>query len=93
MQPARSLVIVPLSTVSTHTLSRVWENLQIKKKRHLENVSSEDHYVYTNLNILLNQVGVAIKFAAMLQASGPGKNAGNGVGACRPSLKVELRIM
>lgn len=27
MQPARSLVMVPLSTVSTHTLSRIWENL------------------------------------------------------------------
>lgn len=31
MHPARSLVIVPLSTVSTHTLSRVWENLKINK--------------------------------------------------------------
>ena len=28
MQPARSLVMAPLSTVSTHTFSRVWANLQ-----------------------------------------------------------------
>lgn len=42
---------------------------------------------------ILNEVIVAVKFAAMLQASSPGKNAGNGVGAGRPSLKVHLRIM
>lgn len=28
MQPARSLVITPLSTVSTHTFSNVWQNLK-----------------------------------------------------------------
>lgn len=28
MHPARSLVMAPLSTVWTHTFSRVWENLQ-----------------------------------------------------------------
>lgn len=28
MQPARSLVITPSSTVSTHTFSKVWQKLQ-----------------------------------------------------------------
>lgn len=48
--------------------------------------------VATFLNgILLDKVRVAIKFAPMLKTSGPGKDAGNGVGARRPSLKVEIR--
>lgn len=36
--------------------------------------------------ILLYKVGVAIKFATVFQAPGPGENAGNWVGAGRPSL-------
>lgn len=44
-------------------------------------------------HFLPDKVGVAIKFATMLQASGPGENAGDGVGAGRPSLRAELRIM
>lgn len=60
--------------------------------------SSQGHDVSNKLKILsshllLDKVGVAVEFATMLQASGPGKNAGNGVGAGRPSLKVLLRIM
>lgn len=43
--------------------------------------------------VILNEVRVAVEFAAMLQASSPGKNAGDGVGAGRPSLKIDLRIM
>lgn len=42
------------------------------------------------LNVLLHEVGIAIEFATMLKPSSPGKNAGNGVGTSRPSLKVEL---
>lgn len=40
----------------------------------------------------LYKVIVAVEFAAMFQASGPCKDAGNGVGAGWPSLKVETRI-
>lgn len=47
----------------------------------------------TNFNNLLYKVAVAIEFATMFQASGPGKNAGNGVGAGRPSLRVKLKIL
>lgn len=39
--------------------------------------------------LLLNEVRVAVKFPTMLQASGPGKNAGDGVGAGRSSLKTQ----
>lgn len=41
------------------------------------------------VHILLYKVGVAVEFASMLQASGPGKNTGDGVGAGRPSLKTQ----
>lgn len=30
MQPARSLVITPFSTVATQTFSNVWENLECR---------------------------------------------------------------
>lgn len=42
--------------------------------------------------LLLYKVGIAIKLATMLQASGPSKDASNRVGAGRPSLKVKLNI-
>lgn len=41
------------------------------------------------LHILLYKLRVAVKFASMLQASGPGKNTGDGVGAGRPSLRIQ----
>lgn len=44
-----------------------------------------------NLHFLLYKVGISIEFATMLQASGPGKNAGNGVGAGRPSLRSTVK--
>lgn len=44
-------------------------------------------------HLLLDEVRVAIKFATMLQAPGPGKYASDGVGAGRPSLEGEVRIM
>ena len=50
--------------------------------------------VYFQLkHLLLDKVGVAIKFATMLQAPGPGKNTGNGVGAGRSSLEVEISLI
>lgn len=40
----------------------------------------------------LYKVIVAVEFATVLQASGPSKDAGNGVGAGWPSLEGETRI-
>lgn len=91
MHPARSLVIVPLSTVSTHTRSRVWENLKINKdiiSRCILGYQSEDVRKYGPLY----KVIVAVEFATVFQASGPSKDAGNGVGAGWPPLKGETRI-
>lgn len=42
--------------------------------------------------LLLYKVGIAVEFATMLQASGPGEDAGNRVGAGRPSLKAKLSV-
>lgn len=44
---------------------------------------------------LLDQVWVSIKFATVLQSSGPSKDAGNGVSASWPTLcnKDKLNIM
>lgn len=42
------------------------------------------------MQLLLYEVRVAVEFAAMLQASSPGENAGNGVSAGWSSLEVEL---
>lgn len=57
---------------------------------------SQLQYVHTdNHNTvypLLDKVRVAIKFPTMLQASSPSKNAGNGVGAGRPTLRVEKEM-
>lgn len=41
----------------------------------------------------LYEVIVAVKFATVFQASGPCKDAGNGVGAGWPSLKEESWII
>lgn len=41
------------------------------------------------IHFLLDQVRVPIKFTPMLKPSGPGKDAGNGVGAGWVSLKVD----
>lgn len=45
------------------------------------------------LNLLLYEVRVAIKFPSVLQASGPGKDAGNGVSAGWPTLKAEMETL
>lgn len=51
-------------------------------------VSYKEQNVSNNLkHLLLDEVIVAVEFATVFQASGPGKNAGDGVGAGRPSLK------
>lgn len=36
---------------------------------------------------LLDQVGIVVQFPTMFETPGPGKYAGNGVSACRPSLE------
>lgn len=41
---------------------------------------------------VLDEVRVAIKFAAVLQAFGPGEDAGDGVGAGGPPLEVKVRM-
>lgn len=48
-------------------------------------------YDYKKLQVL-DEVRVAIKFAAVLQAFGPGEDAGDGVGAGGPPLEVKVRM-
>lgn len=94
MQPARSLVIAPLSTVCTHTFSRVCANLQgIQQGEALACLvelwaapaqalprSSPD------------EVLVPIQLSPMLQTPCPGKDAGNRVGTGGPALGTGHRI-
>lgn len=88
MQPARSLVMVPLSTVSTHTLSRVWANLQ---KSQFLSIFAFVSFWDSKMSFYnwLNKIRIAIKFASVLQASSPGENTGNRVCAGRSPLKVK----
>lgn len=51
MQPARSLVITPFSTVSTQTPSNIWENLESDKSEWeiiaMSNFMSHEYQIYT----------------------------------------------
>lgn len=47
-----------------------------------------DVFLQILLQLLLYKVRVAVEFASMLQAPGPGKNTCNGVGAGRSSLRI-----
>lgn len=89
MQPARSLVIAPLSTVCTHTFSRVCANLQEMRQ-------SEALACWADLCGLLSvqippmsspdEVLVPIQLPSMLQTPCPGEDAGNRVGTGGPAL-------
>lgn len=91
MQPARSLVMAPLSTVWTHTFSRVCANLQA--------VGQSEAPAYrawartppwaSSGPLPLrspDEVLVPVQLPPVLQATSPGKDAGNGVRAGRPAL-------
>lgn len=91
MQPARSLVMAPLSTVWTHTFSRVCANLQA--------VGQSEAPAYRARAGTLpwaspgplplrspDEVLVPVQLPPVLQATSPGKDAGNGVRAGRPAL-------
>lgn len=101
MQPARSFVIVPLSTVSTQTLSRVSANLVREGKAEGESRAplglgrgfpppTAAPQEGSGL-LLLDQLWVAVQLASMLQASGPGEDAGNGVGASGTALREKCK--
>lgn len=77
-----------LSPVSGKTCR--WARTQTKTLRKVKS-HTRVSILTINLNFLLYEVGISIEFATMLQASGPGKNAGNGVGAGRPSLRSTVK--
>lgn len=96
MQPARSLVMTPFSTVSTQTFSNVWENLQgVETQRDTSSWFQSVRARVTwqtddKLTVsILDQVWISIQFASVLQPSGPSKDASNGVGTGGSSLQRE----
>lgn len=93
MQPARSLVITPFSTVFTQTFSNVWENLdsnnaewQIMMWNYI-NICHMSKTITEQSDDTLYQVGISVQFASVLQPSGPSKDASNGVSTGRSSLQ------
>lgn len=62
-----------------------------KKKKEFRVFMIQWVYDYKKLQVL-DEVRVAIKFAAVLQAFGPGEDAGDGVGAGGPPLEVKVRM-
>lgn len=96
MQPARSLVMRPFSTVSTQTFSNVWENLHgVETQRDTSSWFQSVRACATwqtdnKLTVsILDQVWISIQFASVLQPSGPSKDASNGVGTGGSSLQRE----
>lgn len=82
-----------LNSLNTHPLQSLGEPADKQRWLEKRHVSYQGQYVsYNIILLLLDKVRVAIEFPTMLQASGPGKNAGDGVGAGRSSLKPDLRI-
>lgn len=83
------------NSLDTHPLQNLGEPADKKTKRLRKGMLHHRvrGFSYKSKQLLLHKVGVAIKFATMFQAPGPGENAGNGVGAGGPSLKAELWVM
>lgn len=94
MQPARSLVIAPLSTVCTHTFSRVCANLQ--GMRQGEALACWAELWAAPAQALPrsspDEVLVPIQLSPMLQTPCPGKDAGNRVGTGGPALGTGHRV-
>lgn len=95
MQPARSLVITPFSTVSTHTFSNVWQNLKgvaIQSKLLFSKMTLHMRKWETNEINILYQIRISIQFASVLQSPGPGKDARNRIGTSGSSLQGTANV-
>lgn len=82
-----------LDSLNTHPLQSLGESKDNEQRLFSETcVCDHDPRMFCRTS-LLYKVVVAVEFAAVLQASGPSEDAGDGVGAGWSSLEVESKTI